>query len=109
MASQEIASQEIASHEIEGLASVESLRRASVNDRYGRAALFAAGVCVLGMLAFLAGQLGWWAMLAGPAYLAGVAVAAMFARGRSQALLAIALATGSMATLVGLFKLAGLA
>jgi hypothetical protein len=94
---------------VEGVAPAESLRRASVNERDGRAALFAAGTCVLGVLLFLVGQLGWWTLLAGPAYLAAAAMSAMLARGRAKALLAVAITTGSMGVLVGLVKLAGLA
>jgi len=93
---------------VDGVTRAESLRRASINERDGRAALFAAGICVVGVLAFLVSQLGWWTLIAGPAYLAGVAVAAMLARGRARALIAVALATGSMGILVGLIKLTGL-
>ena len=94
---------------IDGAAPAESLRRASINHRDGRAALFAAGICVVGGLVFLVAQLGWWTLLAGPAYLAGTSLTAMLARGRAHALLAVALATGSMAALIGLIKLVGLA
>ena len=94
---------------VESAAPAQSLRRASINERDRRAAMFAACTCVAGVLVFLTGQLGWWTLLAGPAYLAGTAMAAMLAKGRPQALLAIALATGSMGILVGIVKLAGLA
>jgi hypothetical protein len=90
-------------------APAERLRRASVNERNGRAALFAAALCVVGMLVLLVGQLGWWTLLAGPAYLAAVATTTILARGRGRALVAVALATGSMLILVALVKLAGLA
>jgi hypothetical protein len=92
----------------EGAAPAESLRRASLNERDGRAARFAAGVCVIGGMVFLIAQLGWWTLLAGPAYLAAAAICTMLARGRAQALLAVALATGSMGVLVGFVKLTGL-
>lgn len=87
----------------------ETLRRASLKERDGRAAGFAALVCVAGGLAFLIGQLGWWTLLIGPAYLAGTGFAAMLAQGRTNALLAVALATASTALAVGLMKLSGLA
>lgn len=87
----------------------EALRRASLNERDGRAAGFAAFVCVMGSLAFLVGQLGWWTLLVGPAYLAGTAFAAMLARGRTNALVAVALATASTTIVVGIMKLSGLA
>ena len=92
---------------VAGAAPAEGLHRASMNERDGRAAVFAAGVCVLGTLMFLAGQLGWWTLLADPVYLAGITMVAMLARGRTHALLAVVLATGSMWILVGLAKLAG--
>lgn len=85
-----------------------ALRPASVDERNGRAALFAAALCVAGMLVLLVGQLGWWTVLAGPAYLAAVATMAMVARGRRGALVAVALATASMLVVVGLIKLSGL-
>ncbi len=90
-------------------APAEPLRHASPNLRDGRASLFAALVCVIGGIAFLAGQLGWWTLVAGPAYLAGAALAAMLAHGRAQALLAVALATASTGIVVALIKLTGLA
>lgn len=93
----------------EGAAPGESLRRASLNERDGRAARFAAATCVAGVMLFLIAQLGWWTLLAGPAYLAAAAICTMLARGRAQALLALVMATGSMAVLVGLMKLIGLA
>jgi hypothetical protein len=89
----------------EDAAPAEALRHASSNHRYGRAALFAAAACVLGMLGLLVAQLGWWSILAAPAYLAATALAAMLARGRVQALLAVALSTASMGVLVALVKL----
>jgi len=92
----------------EGTAPSESLRRASINERDGRAARFAAVICVAGGMVFLIAQLGWWTLLAGPAYLAAAAVCTMMARGRAQALLAVALATGSMGLLVGFVRLTGL-
>lgn len=85
------------------------LRRAPLHLRDGRAAIFAALVCVVGGLAFLIGQFGWWALLFGPAYLAAVAVVGMLARGRAQALLAVALASASTGIVVALVKLTGLA
>ena len=90
-------------------APADSVRRASPNLRDGRASLFAALVCVVVGVAFLAGQLGWWTLLAGPAYLAGAALAAMLAHGRAQALLSVALATASTGIVVALIKLTGLA
>lgn len=75
----------------------------------GPTALFAATLCVVGTLVFLVGQLGWWTLLAGPAYLAAVAMTIMMVRGRGRALLAAGLATASMAVLVVLVKLIGLA
>lgn len=87
----------------------ESRLHASIGERDSRAALFAAAICVAGMLVFLLGQLGWWTILAGPAYLVAAGITAMLAQGRTQTLLAVALATGSMAILVGLVKLSGLA
>lgn len=85
------------------------LRKVRTEERSGRAALFAAGACVLGFLAFIAGQLGWWTLVAGPAYLCAIAAAVMLARGRAKALLAVAIATASMGVIVGLVKLTGLA
>lgn len=85
------------------------LRRAPLHLRDARAAIFAALVCIGGGLAFLVGQFGWWALLIGPAYLAGVALVAMLARGRAQALLAVALASASTGIVVALIKLTGLA
>ncbi len=93
----------------EDAAPAETLRRASANHRDGHAALFAAATCVLGMLALLIAQLGWWSTLAAPAYLATTALVTTLARGRVQALLAVALATASMGVLVGVVKLTGLA
>jgi len=98
--------QDIAS---KGAAPSEALRRASGNSRYGRAVLFVAAVCVLGMLALLVGQLGWWSILAAPAYLATTALVAMLSRSRTQALLAVALSTTSIGIIVALVKLTGLA
>lgn len=92
----------------ESAATGESLRRASLDERNGRAARFAAVTCVAGVMLFLIAQLGWWTLLAGPAYLAAATICTMLARGRAQALLALALATASMAVLVGLTKLIGL-
>jgi len=89
-------------------APADGVRRASVNERNGRAALFAAAFCVIGMLVLLVGQLGWWTLVAGPAYLAAVAMTTMLARGRGRALIAVVLATGSMLILVALVKLTGL-
>jgi len=94
---------------VDEAASNAGLRHASMEERVGRASLFAAAVCIAGVLVFLFGQLGWWAVLAGPIYLAGAALATMLAQGRAQALLAVAMATGSIGILVGLAKLAGLA
>jgi hypothetical protein len=74
----------------------------------GDVVLVAAGTCVVGTLVVLAGQLGWWTLLAGPTYLAAAALAVMVARGRVQALLAVALASGSIGLLAGLVKLTGL-
>ena len=87
----------------------ETLRRASRNERYGRAATFAALLCVAGGMAFLIGQLGWWTVFIGPAYLAGTGVATMLARGRTNALIAVAVAPASTALVVALIKLIGLA
>lgn len=91
-----------------GAATGDGLRRASHTERNSRAARFAAGVCVIGGMVFLVAQLGWWSLLAGPAYLAAAAICTLLAHGRTQALLALALATGSMGMLVGLVKLTGL-
>ena len=101
----------LASHESlsEETVSAAQRRQAALRERDGNAALFAAGLCVLGMLVLLVGQLGWWALLAGPAYLAAIAMTVMLGRGRVRALLAVALTTGSMLLLVGMLKLAGLA
>lgn len=101
-----LSSQDILS---EDAAPTEALRRASANQRYGRAALFAASACVLGMLVLLVAQLGWWSTLAAPAYLATTTLSAMLVRGRTQALLAVAVTTASMGLLVALLKLTGLA
>ena len=105
MAEPQMASQDMLA---KGAVTGESLRRASLNERDGRAARFAAGVCVIGALLFLIAQLGWWTLLAGPAYLAAAAICTMLARGRARALLALAMATGSTGLLVGLVKLTGL-
>jgi len=86
----------------------EAPHRASSNSRSGRAALFAAAACVLGMLALLITQLGWWSILAAPAYLATLALVAMPSRTRTQALLAVALSTASMGIIVAMVKLTGL-
>ncbi len=90
-------------------APAEGLRHASADEQVGRAALFSAAVCIIGVLVSLIGQLGWWAALAGPAYLAATAIATMLANGRSQAMLAVALTAGSMATFATLARLAGFA
>jgi len=90
-------------------APADTLRRASANERYGHAALFATAVCVLGGLVLLAGLLGWWTLILGPAYLASVAVATIVTRGRTNTLLAVALTTASTAIVVALIKLTGLA
>lgn len=100
------ASQEALSKEA---APADTLRRASTNERYGHAALFATAACVLGTLALLVGQLGWWTVALGPAYIAAVAVATIVARGRANTLLAVALATASTGIVVALIKLTGLA
>lgn len=83
--------------------------RALSNSRSGRAALLAAALCVLGMLALLVGLLGWWSVLAAPAYLATTVFVAMLSRGHTQAFLAVALSTALMGILVALIKLTGLA
>jgi hypothetical protein len=93
----------------ENATSAEDLRKATSNERYGRAAMFAAGLCVLGVLVVMVYQLGWWAMLFGPAYLAGTGVALLATGGRTGALTAVALSTGSIAIVVALVKLTGLA
>jgi hypothetical protein len=90
-------------------APADAVRRASTNERYGHAALFATAACVLGTLALLVGQLGWWTLVLGPAYLAAVSVATIVARGRANTLLAVALATASTGIVVALIKLTGLA
>lgn len=89
--------------------SADSVRRASLNERYGHAALFATAACVLGTLVLLVGQFGWWTLALGPAYLAAVAVATIVARGRTNTLLAVALATVSTGIVAALIKLSGLA
>ena len=89
-------------------APADAVRRASSNERYGHAALFATAACVLGTLALLVGQLGWWTLVLGPAYLAAVAIVTIVARGRANTLLAVALATASTGMVVALIKLTGL-
>lgn len=90
-------------------APVDTVRRASVNERYGNAALFAAATCVLGVLALLVAQFGWWSLLLGPAYLAAIAVTTILVQGRTNLLLAVVLTTASTGIVVALIKLTGLA
>ena len=87
----------------------DTVRRVSTNERNRHAALFATAACVLGTLALLAGQLGWWALVLGPAYIAAVAIVTIVARGRANTLLAVALATASTGIVVALIKLTVLA
>ena len=71
-------------------------------------------VGALGYILLLVVLLAWWAALAIPAYLCGLAVL-LLTLGRSRIaapfrpVLAVALTTASMSVLVGLIKLAGLA
>lgn len=101
MASQEVLSKQVAP--------TDTVRRASANERYGHAALFATAACVLGVLALLVSQFGWWSLVFGPAYLAAVAVATIVAQGRTNVLIAVALTTASTGIVAGLVKLIGLA
>jgi hypothetical protein len=87
----------------------DTVRRASANERYGHAALFATAACVLGVLALLISQFGWWSLVLGPAYLAAVAVMTIVAQGRTNVLIVVALTTVSTAIVAGLVKLTGLA
>ncbi len=93
----------------EAPAATDKVRHASTDERNGHAALFATAACVLGTMALLVGQLGWWTLLLGPAYLAAVAILTIVARGRANSMLAVALATASTGMVVALIKLTGLA
>ena len=90
-------------------APTDTVRRVSTGERMGRAALFATAVCVLGVLALLIGQFGWWSLLLGPAYLCALAVTTVVVQGRTNVLLAVALTTASLGIIVGLLRLFGLA
>lgn len=90
-------------------APAETVRRASTSERLGHAALFATAACVLGVLALLIAQFGWWSLLFGPAYLCALAVTTVVVHGRTNVLLTVALTTASLGIVVGLLRLFGLA
>lgn len=93
----------------ETAAPTDTVRRASTGERMGHAAMFATAACVIGVLALLVGQFGWWSVLLGPAYLCALAVTTVVVHGRANVLLAVALTTASLGIVVGLLRVFGLA
>ncbi len=76
-------------------------------------AQFAAAVAICGTLVLLVIMFGWWALLAGPAYLAAVAILMLLLAHSSlrqplRMLLAVGIATASIAVLVAVIQLVAL-